>query len=132
MNDPKLLTTTDLIKFMEESGVDDLEGKVTDIEEVPKPKLVGQMIKEFRCLTCGEPFGRDDCKITSKGVFVSVKRCPFCKSEVIVRQLEDGRVGESKYDVTMEEATFGPKRSKYAGLAEKKAFISGKIQRKKA
>lgn len=125
-------TTADLIKFMEESGADDLDGKVTDVEPVQQPKLIAQMVKEFRCLHCGEPFSRADCKITSQGTFVSVKRCPFCKSEIIVRQLEDSRISEMKYDVSVEDATFGPKRSKYAGLAEKKAFLSGKIQRKKA
>lgn len=123
------------------TGEDDLEAFAKFVakqegapEEEPKPQLVSQIVKEFRCMECGEPFGREECKSDSRGVFASIKKCPFkgCGSDRVIRQRESGWAAERKYDVSVEEATLGPKPGKYAGLATKKAFQSGKIARKKA
>lgn len=105
-------------------------------EPAPAPEPTAQLatdtVKEFRCLSCGEPFSREDCKIHKQGGMAKIRGCPFCKSDLVVRQLESEFMANLKYDVPVEEAILGPKPGKYAGLAAKKAFVSGKIKRKKA
>jgi hypothetical protein len=100
--------------------------------DAPRPQLASSLTREFRCMECGNPFSREDCKSDAKGVFASIRRCPFCKSERVIRQVESNWAAERKYDVSIEEATLGPKPGKYAGLAAKKGFQSGKIKRRKA
>jgi len=103
-------------------------------EPAPEPtrQLASDIVAEFRCLSCGEPFSREDCKIHKQGGMAKIRGCPFCKSDLVVRQLESEFLASVKYDVPVEEAILGRKPSKYAGLATKKAFLSGKIKRKKA
>lgn len=100
-------------------------------EEEPVATGFVSLAKEFRCLPCGRPFSRKDCKNDSGGVFVSIKKCPFCKSELVVRQKESGWAAARKYDIDPAETILGPKPGKYAGLAAKRAFQSGKITRKR-
>jgi DNA-directed RNA polymerase subunit RPC12/RpoP len=112
---------------------DTLEFNDLDREpEDERPKLVAELVKEFRCLSCGEPFSRKDCGNDQKGMMASIKRCPRCRSELIVRQVESGWAANRKYDVSIEDSILGQKPGKYAGLAAKKAILSGKIKRKKA
>lgn len=123
----KFLGETDHSAFL------DKEGAVIDVEAVPEPtrQLASDLVKEFACMECQEPFDRIDCKITKGGVMVSISKCPFCKSDRVIRQRESGWAAERKYDVSIEDATLGQKPGRYAGLATKNAFISGKIKRKK-
>jgi hypothetical protein len=88
--------------------------------------------KEFCCLTCRQPFSREDCKIHKMGSMVKISKCPFCWSDMVVRKIDSDWAKAHKYDVPIEAAILGPKRSKFAGLAEKKMILSGKIKRKKA
>jgi hypothetical protein len=94
-------------KFLMEKG---------DVPEEPVAVTITPMAKEFRCLTCGCPFSRKDCGNDSGGVFVSIKKCPFCKSDLVVRQKESGWAAERKYDVDPAEAILGAKPNKYARM----------------
>ena len=97
----------ELAKFMGEMG---------DAPEEPVAITITPLAKEFRCLPCGKPFSRKDCGNDSGGVFASIKKCPFCKSELVIRQKESGWAAERKYDVDMQEAILGGKPNKYARM----------------
>lgn len=103
-----------------------------DDPEHIEPKLVAQLVNEFRCMKCGRPFSRKDCGNNQHGLMANIKRCPYCSSELVVRQVESAWAAARKYDVSIEDSVLGAKPGKYAGLAAKKAILSGKIKRKKS
>lgn len=118
-SEPLIVLMGTFSRFLEKNSLPghlEPEAKVTDVEVLPAPTKIKRCVKEFRCMKCEEPFERSDCGIKHGGKMVSIKSCPFCKSDIVVRQISDHSLDETKYDVDPAEQIMGPKGSKYARM----------------
>jgi hypothetical protein len=114
--DPEIAALMEHLTKTGHGGLD-LINDAEVVEDAPvKSQLISALVKEFKCLPCGRPFSREDCGSDAKGVFAAIRRCPFCRSETVVRQIESNWAAERKYDVDPAEAILGAKPNKYARM----------------
>lgn len=90
-----------------------------DVDPVAKPqepelkKVESKLAKPFMCMSCGKIYDWNDAKALVKRERYITKNCPWCKSELIVRNVERmGKGVEEKYEPDVKTSIWGSSESR--------------------